>query len=70
MISRFGIIYLGLFAMFSRCLQTDIMTLEGAEEMNLIMHPISMSEDCLYLNIYTPAHAREGSNLPVRVGPW
>ncbi|XP_041505471.1 liver carboxylesterase-like [Microtus oregoni] len=49
------------------CLQTDVMTLEGAEEMNLIMHPISMSEDCLYLNIYTPAHAREGSNLPVMV---
>nr|XP_048293151.1 acylcarnitine hydrolase-like isoform X5 [Myodes glareolus] len=31
------------------------------------MPPISMSEDCLYLNIYTPAHAREGSNLPVMV---
>ncbi|XP_036348650.2 cocaine esterase-like [Ochotona princeps] len=26
-----------------------------------------MSEDCLYLNIYTPAHAREGSKLPVMV---
>nr|XP_048287104.1 liver carboxylesterase-like [Myodes glareolus]XP_048287106.1 liver carboxylesterase-like [Myodes glareolus] len=49
------------------CLQTDVTTLEGAKEMNLIMHPISMSEDCLYLNIYTPAHAREGSNLPVMV---
>ncbi|KAK7800226.1 LOW QUALITY PROTEIN: hypothetical protein U0070_010059, partial [Myodes glareolus] len=28
---------------------------------------MSMSEDCLYLNIYTPAHAHEGSNLPVMV---
>nr|XP_042133150.1 pyrethroid hydrolase Ces2e-like isoform X2 [Peromyscus maniculatus bairdii] len=29
--------------------------------------PLSMSEDCLYLNIYSPAHASEGSNLPVMV---
>ena len=35
--------------------------------MNLILPPISMSEDCLYLNIYVPAHAHEGSNLPVMV---
>ncbi|XP_042133153.2 acylcarnitine hydrolase-like isoform X1 [Peromyscus maniculatus bairdii] len=28
---------------------------------------LSMSEDCLYLNIYSPAHASEGSNLPVMV---
>ncbi|CAO2610294.1 Acylcarnitine hydrolase [Lemmus lemmus] len=26
-----------------------------------------MSEDCLYLNIHTPVHAHEGSNLPVMV---
>ncbi|EGW11231.1 Liver carboxylesterase [Cricetulus griseus] len=50
-----------------RCPQTDIMTLAGAKEMNLIVTPTSMSEDCLYLNIYTPAHAHEGSNLPVMV---
>nr|XP_048287087.1 liver carboxylesterase-like [Myodes glareolus] len=49
------------------CPQTDIMSLMGAKEMNLIVPPTSMSEDCLYLNIYTPAHAREGSNLPVMV---
>ncbi|XP_035297325.1 liver carboxylesterase isoform X3 [Cricetulus griseus] len=49
------------------CPQTDIMTLAGAKEMNLIVTPTSMSEDCLYLNIYTPAHAHEGSNLPVMV---
>ena len=49
------------------CLQPDIMNLEDAKEMNLILPPISMSEDCLYLNIYTPAHAQEGSNLPVMV---
>lgn len=26
-----------------------------------------MSEDCLYLNIYAPAHADTGSKLPVRL---
>ncbi|XP_057609733.1 liver carboxylesterase-like isoform X3 [Chionomys nivalis] len=49
------------------CLQTDAMKLHFTEKMNLIMPPMSMSEDCLYLNIYTPVHAREGSNLPVMV---
>ncbi|XP_005345574.2 acylcarnitine hydrolase-like [Microtus ochrogaster] len=50
------------------CLQNDdIMNLEGLKRIKLIMPPISMSEDCLYLNIYTPAHAHEGSNLPVMV---
>ncbi|XP_036044356.1 liver carboxylesterase-like isoform X3 [Onychomys torridus] len=49
------------------CLQTDLMDNEMAKKMNLIMPPTSMSEDCLYLNIYTPAHAHEGSNLPVMV---
>ncbi|XP_048211341.1 pyrethroid hydrolase Ces2e-like isoform X4 [Perognathus longimembris pacificus] len=28
---------------------------------------IAMSEDCLYLNIYSPASAQKGSNLPVMV---
>ncbi|XP_038952720.1 pyrethroid hydrolase Ces2a isoform X2 [Rattus norvegicus] len=49
------------------CLQTDIMKEDFIKEMKLTMHPTPMSEDCLYLNIYTPAHAREGSNLPVMV---
>ncbi|XP_052023010.1 pyrethroid hydrolase Ces2a-like isoform X2 [Apodemus sylvaticus] len=44
------------------CLQ---MNLEGVKAMELTKQP--MSEDCLYLNIYTPAHAQEGSNLPVMV---
>ncbi|XP_028635123.1 pyrethroid hydrolase Ces2a-like isoform X2 [Grammomys surdaster] len=47
------------------CLQTDMMNLGSMEEMKLTMPP--MSEDCLYLNVYTPAHAHEGSNLPVMV---
>ncbi|XP_049999396.1 pyrethroid hydrolase Ces2e-like [Alexandromys fortis] len=50
------------------CLQNDdIINLDGLKRIKLIMPPISMSEDCLYLNVYTPAHAREGSNLPVMV---
>ncbi|EHB11078.1 Carboxylesterase 2, partial [Heterocephalus glaber] len=35
--------------------------------LNVTMPHIPMSEDCLYLNIYTPAHAHEGSKLPVMV---
>ncbi|XP_052583841.1 pyrethroid hydrolase Ces2e-like isoform X3 [Peromyscus californicus insignis] len=49
------------------CLQNDMMNAEGLKMLKLIMPPISMSEDCLYLNIYTPTHAHEGSNLPMVV---
>ncbi|GAB1293552.1 Carboxylic ester hydrolase [Apodemus speciosus] len=50
------------------CLQ-DItaMTMQASKLLKLTLPPIPMSEDCLYLNIYTPEHAREGSNLPVMV---
>ncbi|XP_059120175.1 acylcarnitine hydrolase-like isoform X4 [Peromyscus eremicus] len=47
------------------CLQNfDMTNAEGLKDMKLTLPPISMSEDCLHLNIYTPAHAQEGSNLP------
>ncbi|XP_057609700.1 liver carboxylesterase-like isoform X5 [Chionomys nivalis] len=46
------------------CLQTNP---QASKERKMNVPPISMSEDCLYLNIYTPAHAHEGSNLPVMV---
>ncbi|XP_008844486.1 acylcarnitine hydrolase-like [Nannospalax galili] len=50
------------------CLQNvEIMNVDGMKEMNQILPDISMSEDCLYLNVYIPAHAYEGSNLPVMV---
>ncbi|XP_012868196.1 PREDICTED: pyrethroid hydrolase Ces2e-like isoform X1 [Dipodomys ordii] len=49
------------------------MCLQNADLMNslktgkLTIPPIAMSEDCLYLNIYSPASAQEDSNLPVMV---
>ncbi|CAH6777953.1 pyrethroid hydrolase Ces2e [Phodopus roborovskii] len=50
------------------CLQ-DItaMNMQARKLLKLTLPPIPMSEDCLYLNIYTPDHAHEGSNLPVMV---
>ncbi|XP_052022972.1 acylcarnitine hydrolase [Apodemus sylvaticus] len=50
------------------CLQNhDMLNEAGIPDMKMILSSLPMSEDCLYLNIYTPAHAREGSNLPVMV---
>ncbi|XP_032743528.1 acylcarnitine hydrolase-like [Rattus rattus] len=49
------------------CPQNVSMNMEGLKEMKLTLPPVSMSEDCLYLNIYAPAHAHEGSHLPVMV---
>ncbi|XP_041505566.1 acylcarnitine hydrolase-like isoform X2 [Microtus oregoni] len=50
------------------CLQnSETEVAESQAMMKRSMPPISTSEDCLYLNIYTPAHAREGSKLPVMV---
>ncbi|XP_069918653.1 cocaine esterase-like [Oryctolagus cuniculus] len=40
---------------------------QGVLQLNLTPPSIPMSEDCLHLNIYSPAHAREGSDLPVMV---
>ncbi|XP_035297330.1 acylcarnitine hydrolase-like isoform X4 [Cricetulus griseus] len=47
------------------CLQNlEMMNGEGLKDMKLTLPPLTMSEDCLHLNIYAPAHAHEGSNLP------
>ncbi|XP_043837719.1 cocaine esterase-like [Dromiciops gliroides] len=51
----------------SMCLQ-DVTVQEKL--LNLLKIPVTLtspSEDCLYLNIYTPAHAKEGARLPVMV---
>ncbi|XP_028635105.1 acylcarnitine hydrolase [Grammomys surdaster] len=50
------------------CLQNhDMLSELGLADMKMILSSIPVSEDCLYLNIYTPTHAHEGSNLPVMV---
>ncbi|XP_059120206.1 acylcarnitine hydrolase-like isoform X2 [Peromyscus eremicus] len=50
------------------CLQNITVMNSVAEIMFKGSPPLlSMSEDCLYLNIYSPVHASEGSNLPVMV---
>ncbi|XP_047385989.1 cocaine esterase-like isoform X1 [Sciurus carolinensis] len=50
------------------CLQdTKAMNTQSLKLLNLTLPSIPMSEDCLFLSIYTPAHAHEGSNLPVMV---
>ncbi|XP_076695639.2 cocaine esterase-like isoform X3 [Callospermophilus lateralis] len=50
------------------CLQNaDAMNIEVLNLGRKNLSPIPMSEDCLYLSIYAPAHAHEGSNLPVMV---
>lgn len=46
------------------------MNTQALKLLNLTMPPIPVSEDCLYLNIYTPAYVHEGSNLPVSVKLW
>ncbi|XP_052022984.1 pyrethroid hydrolase Ces2e-like isoform X2 [Apodemus sylvaticus] len=52
----------------AKCLQNDDMVnVEGLKKIKIIMPAFSMSEDCLYLNVYTPARANESSNLPVMV---
>jgi hypothetical protein len=60
-----------LSAIFTRCLQnSDIMNIDALKQFNLTLPPISMSEDCLYLSIYSPAHAHEDFNLPVSARSW
>nr|XP_051702866.1 cocaine esterase-like isoform X8 [Oryctolagus cuniculus] len=49
------------------CLQNFAVMGQNVLKINFTPPSISMSEDCLYLNIYSPAHAREGSDLPVMV---
>ncbi|KAM4833753.1 cocaine esterase-like [Thomomys bottae] len=50
------------------CLQdADKMRELAMTVLNLTLPHTPVSEDCLYLSIYSPAHAHEGSHLPVMV---
>ncbi|KAL4835838.1 hypothetical protein H8958_006320 [Nasalis larvatus] len=50
------------------CLQDlTIMDFEVQNQVNVTIPSVSMSEDCLYLSIDTPAYSHKGSNLPVMV---
>lgn len=50
-----------------RCFQ-NLQWMSTHQRLLKVHYPkLEASEDCLYLNIYAPAHADEGSNLPVRL---
>nr|XP_003471978.2 pyrethroid hydrolase Ces2e-like [Cavia porcellus] len=51
----------------AKCLQNDIMNSGALMLFTQNLRAIPVSEDCLYLNIYTPAYANKSSNLPVMV---
>ncbi|XP_064130009.1 cocaine esterase [Loxodonta africana] len=50
------------------CLQDNATAEKMIQVLLNITQPFThMSEDCLYLSVYTPAHTREGTKLPVMV---
>ncbi|XP_072492059.1 cocaine esterase-like [Notamacropus eugenii] len=49
------------------CLQDVTLSEKTANIMNVNVSITGNSEDCLYLNIHVPVHAKEGARLPVMV---
>uniref|UniRef100_A0A3P9IZB7 Carboxylic ester hydrolase n=1 Tax=Oryzias latipes TaxID=8090 RepID=A0A3P9IZB7_ORYLA len=49
------------------CIQDPQLVIIIAQAMSVTFTPTEMSEDCLYLNVYTPAEATKGDKLPVMV---
>uniref|UniRef100_A0A8C7ZF59 Carboxylesterase 2a n=1 Tax=Oryzias sinensis TaxID=183150 RepID=A0A8C7ZF59_9TELE len=49
------------------CIQDPQLVVIVAQAMSVTFTPPEMSEDCLYLNVYTPAEATKGDKLPVMV---
>ncbi|KAL4004043.1 collagen type VI alpha [Sarotherodon galilaeus] len=51
----------------SMCIQDPELVVNVSKTMSLEFIPPAISEDCLYLNVYTPAEATKGDKLPVMV---
>lgn len=54
-----------LLSLYSRCLQNPDILPIVAKSMALDFTPTGVSEDCLYLNVYTPSQRSESDKLPV-----
>uniref|UniRef100_A0A3Q1ESM2 Carboxylesterase type B domain-containing protein n=1 Tax=Acanthochromis polyacanthus TaxID=80966 RepID=A0A3Q1ESM2_9TELE len=48
------------------CIQDPDIVVNVSKTMSLEFTPPELSEDCLYLNVYTPAEATAADKLPVR----
>ncbi|KAF7650791.1 hypothetical protein LDENG_00120570, partial [Lucifuga dentata] len=51
----------------SMCIQNPDLIVQVSQIMSVQYMPPDLSEDCLYLNVYTPAEAARGDKLPVMV---
>ncbi|XP_059192031.1 carboxylesterase 3 isoform X2 [Centropristis striata] len=49
------------------CIQDPQLVVEVSKTMSITYTPSGLSEDCLYLNVYTPAEAKKGDKLAVMV---
>ncbi|KAK2841746.1 hypothetical protein Q5P01_011946 [Channa striata] len=49
------------------CVQDLGIIIHASRTMSIEFSPPEISEDCLYLNVYTPAEAKQGDKLPVLV---
>lgn len=53
-------------SLYLRCIQDVEIIVNVSKTMSIQYIPPELSEDCLYLNVYTPAEAAKGDRLPVR----
>uniref|UniRef100_A0A3Q3AF55 Carboxylesterase type B domain-containing protein n=1 Tax=Kryptolebias marmoratus TaxID=37003 RepID=A0A3Q3AF55_KRYMA len=50
-----------------RCVQDPVLVVNVSQIMSLDFTPPEVSEDCLYLNVYTPVEVTRADKLPVMV---